>query len=235
MSGCQQEIKRSPELSNQFESYFSLEKSDESTEVSYSKDFSFSFEEEKEWEEAKEKNEFVGIKIKKEVLDVDLPKGPIYGVSVSGFYELRGKTAFARIVLVDSNNVEWLIFGTDFLFLDGIGDFTNVCDETCVFENPVKINEIRIEGYNSRMTIIDMNFEESASKRRVDTLRGEQYVVRFDKLQDKIEAESLTWQAGETSVSKLMYRDLKKLFMGNELANLNGFQYYKGGIFKFPE
>jgi hypothetical protein len=205
--------------------YFSLEKSDESTELTYSKDFTFIFEEEKEWEQSVEKDGFAGIKIKKDILTVGLPKEPIYGVSTSGFYSLYGETAFIRVVLVDSEDVEWLIFGTDLLFLDGSADFQNICDETCAFDNPVEVKEIRVEGYNARIILDSFDFLQTKSRQDFDELREEQYSVKLHVLQNKIQTKDLTWQAGETSISKLLYRDLKKKFIGNELANLNGFQY----------
>jgi hypothetical protein len=41
------------------------------------------------------------------------------------------------------------------------------------------------------------------------------------------------WVAGETPVSILTYEEKKQLFGGN-IPNLQGFEYYKGGIFVMP-
>lgn len=42
----------------------------------------------------------------------------------------------------------------------------------------------------------------------------------------------LKWIAGETSVSKMSYEEKKRLF-GGKVPNLQGFEYYKGGVFQF--
>ena len=219
IGGCES-VELSPSLSE--EDSFSLEKVDNVKPVGSSSDFSLR---DIDWGEDT-------VRIEKEVLDIEVPSYAVYGVSASGTYYLTGKTSFARIVLIDMNNVEWLIFGSDFLFLEGSGDFENFCDETCYFEEPIFVKEIRVEGIDSSLIVDGINYLGSDTRQKLDKLRESQYDYKLSSLREKIDSKSLTWTAGETSVSKKYYRDLKKLFIGNELANLNGFLYYKGGVFE---
>ena len=43
----------------------------------------------------------------------------------------------------------------------------------------------------------------------------------------------MTWRAGETSISKMTYGE-KKRYFGGKVPNLQGFEYYVGGIFVVP-
>ncbi len=219
IGGCES-VELSPSLSE--EDSFSLEKVDNVKPVGSFSDFSLR---DIDWGEDT-------VRIEKEVLDIEVPSYAVYGVSASGTYYLTGKNSFARIVLIDMNNVEWLIFGSDFLFLEGSGDFENFCDETCYFEEPIFVKEIRVEGIDSSLIVDGINYLGSDTRQKLDKLRESQYDYKLSSLREKIDSKSLTWTAGETSVSKKYYRDLKKLFIGNELANLNGFLYYKGGVFE---
>ena len=218
VGGCE-EVKESPSFNE--EDLFSLKEIDNVKPVGSFSDFSLRDIEGKH-----------PVGIEKEVLDIDVPSYEVYGVSASGTYFLSGKNSFARIILVDINNVEWLIFGSDFLFLEGSGEFENFCDETCYFEEPIFVKEIRVEGIDSSLIVDYINYLGMDTRQKLDKLRGSQYDYKLSKLTEMIDSKSLTWTAGETTVSKKYYRDLKKLFIGNELANLNGFLYYKGGIFE---
>ena len=235
ISGCEVELQKSPrgvDIKNN--PSFSLENIDK--EIKFSNDKNFLLETKKEIKTDEDKGGILsGVEIEKEYIDLDLPKESVYGVSISGRYVLFRNNAFARVVLVDSDDVEWLIFGTDLLFLEGSDNFENVCDETCVFDKPIIIKEIRVEGTDSNLFLNEINYKTSKSSEKANVLKEKQYDIKLQRLQNEINSKSLSWTAGETSVSKKYYRDLKKLFIGNELANLRGFQYYKGGVFKLED
>ncbi len=58
--------------------------------------------------------------------------------------------------------------------------------------------------------------------------------IRSDKirrLNEQIRKRGLKWIAGETAVSRLSFEEKKKLF-GGRVPNLQGFEYYAGGIFE---
>jgi len=51
----------------------------------------------------------------------------------------------------------------------------------------------------------------------------------------RIKQQKLKWTAGETSVSKMSHENKKRLFGGEIPKNLNGFEYYKSGVFELFE
>jgi len=54
-----------------------------------------------------------------------------------------------------------------------------------------------------------------------------QELKKIEKLNALIKKRNMKWTAGETSISKLSYGQKKKLFQGQRLPNLQGFEYYK--------
>ena len=64
-------------------------------------------------------------------------------------------------------------------------------------------------------------------------LMQRQQTSRIDKINENLKKDNLPWVAGETSISKLSYQE-KKAYFGDSLPNLNGFEYYVGGIYVMP-
>ncbi len=69
-------------------------------------------------------------------------------------------------------------------------------------------------------------------------LQQTQQRSKINEFSQYIEQNNLSWEAGETSISKLSYEEKKKLFPlsedneEKELPNLQGFEYYAGGTFE---
>ena len=60
-----------------------------------------------------------------------------------------------------------------------------------------------------------------------------QLIEKINKLNLHIQQKGEKWVAGATSISRLSYEEKKQLF-GGKVPNLNGFEYYTGGIFVMP-
>lgn len=154
----------------------------------------------------------------------------LYSLSLSGKVKLKNETSFLRVVLIDQNKDEYLVYEAYPLIVDGQEfNINDVCEETCVLSG-MSPSLIRIEGDESSLESarisfisepieVDIASEQKRLKKETDNLK-------IKKINEKRE----TWVAGETSVSKLTYAEKKKLFPG-QLPNLQGFEYYKGGIF----
>jgi hypothetical protein len=173
--------------------------------------------------------------IQREVISgISLPKDRVFSVSISGKVAITEVTGFARFILITEDDTEYLIFGSDFFFLSpGTSTFSNICDETCVFEEPVRIKSLEVEFYKAS-PVLDRIFFQTSKPVRED-LALSQYNARMNLLRQIILDKKLGWVAGETSVSKEPYKDLKKRFVGHNLYNLWGFHFYKGGIFNIPK
>jgi uncharacterized protein (TIGR02145 family) len=72
-----------------------------------------------------------------------------------------------------------------------------------------------------------------SNKMEARSWQADQNADKIRKINRHIAETGGKWVAGETSVSILTYEEKKQLFGGN-IPNLQGFEYYKGGIFVMP-
>ncbi len=172
---------------------------------------------------------------------------PIIALSVTGNATLISKAGLIRIILVDSENKEYLVYEMDNLLANNSKniDFEVICEETCVFEEPITPKFIKIQAEDATLTISNINtLSESKSFTEVKDLKSYKQQTLKSQNQAKIKnynSAQSSWTAGETSVSKLSYEEKKKLFRSEDgtipeyLPNLQGFLNYKGGIFTLSE
>lgn len=176
------------------------------------------------------------LEIREEELGVILPTESLGSVAVSGTARVYDPFGFARIILVDENGVEYLAFGTDFLFIDeGVTEFKNVCEETCLLDDGVRIASARVELYKADIMVETLSYQDKDGvdkSRSFSQIKLRQNAEKLGRLHSIISENVLDWTAGDTTVSDKPYRELKKLFLDGKLGNLHGFQYYKGGTFR---
>ncbi len=161
----------------------------------------------------------------------------VSGFAVNGTIRLTRDTAYARLILVDTDDNEYLIYEADTLLssentirLDG------VCDETGFLDaiNPL---HIRLESEHAAIDItgVEVVFMGSAplSVTVQNQIKKDRIYEKINRINTQLKKNKKKWIAGETRVSTLSYAEKKALFKGT-LPNLFGFDYYKGGIFEIP-
>ena len=176
-------------------------------------------------------------------------KNPVYKFTLSGNVSLSKKTSYLRIVLVDNNNNEYLVYEIYPLLTDrSTLTLNNVCEETCLLDGIIP-SSLKVYGYgasyeisetklfqklkevNSRLSESDINSERL-------NIQKTQAISKINKINQQIKAKKFKWTAGETSISNLTYSQKRKLFPNpddpndDKLPNLQGFEYYKGGVFE---
>lgn len=176
-------------------------------------------------------------------------KGPIFNLTIGGQVTLNKESSFLRVILIDKNDGEYLVYET-YPLLAGLNSFivNDVCEETCLLDK-VEPRSLRIEGYQSTFGLGKVSSADSLTKLSTqigpagitaerERLRAQTERTKIAKINEQIKAKNMNWQAGETPLSKLTYSQKKKLFQDTEerpvtqLPNLRGYEYYKGGIFE---
>ncbi len=166
----------------------------------------------------------------------------IKSMGLNGFITLNSGTSLVRLILVDSKKNEYLLYEayplisqTKFLSV------VNACEETC-FLNSITPSSIKIEIVDASVSIRGFSFSPVSGK--IDNqlvsqkLRERQNNYKIQALNEQISKQKAKWVAGRTSVSHLSYAEKKRLFSKPDgtkpdyLPNLQGFEYYKGGIFE---
>jgi hypothetical protein len=176
----------------------------------------------------------------------------VYALSIRGKLGFRDKNlpGSVKVILIDeTNQQEYLVheaytslFITDSDTYDEYNELEiggEVCEETCILIPPVaSLSSLRIEVENGFININDI-FYVNTPPANIEELSQKQEELRIEQNERKIaeiNSRKLGWVAGKTSVSYLPYREKKSLVMtadSPEVFSLHGFEYYRGGIFKF--
>tara|TARA_Y100000310_G_scaffold337659_1_gene425308 strand:- start:3292 stop:4074 length:783 start_codon:yes stop_codon:yes gene_type:complete len=163
----------------------------------------------------------------------------LLGLSISGSVDIFNPKGFARVIAIDEYNREWLIFGSDFLFIENFASFENICEETCLFDQKIKINKLRIELFDANIIINQIFYKEDINRDEKHTskeLKNIQHNIKLNLVQDYVEKNRYSWNVGDTTVSKNLYRDLKSLQYDTEILKIPyDFFFYKGGIYSLKK
>lgn len=168
---------------------------------------------------------------------------PIIALSVTGNATLLSEAGVIRIILIDDKQNEYLVYEIDNLLANNSKEinFENACGETCVLDQSITVASIKIQTEEAILNLSSIN-SLSEGKTFIEIKDITSYKQEISEKQSKAKIEKYnssqnSWRAGETSVSRLPYADKIKLFRNedgtypNHLPNLQGFLYYKGGIF----
>jgi uncharacterized protein (TIGR02145 family) len=160
---------------------------------------------------------------------------PISGLAISCDINLKSDTSLVRIILIDKDYKEFLICET----YSWIADSNKVSlkeygEETASLNNIIP-NSLRIEINNASVylkEVLASKQEKFVGKATVERSQ-KQNSEKIKQLNKIIKKKGGLWIAGETSVSKMTFEEKKELF-GGIVPNLQGFEYYVGGVFAMP-
>jgi C1A family cysteine protease len=169
--------------------------------------------------------------------------GKIYGLALTAEVGLESANSLVRVILV-ADAGEYLVYeGYPRIFDTATYMIRRFCEETCALDG-IEPVALRIQVEDAAIDIQSIDYIDSYEKLDAQvTSRGVvPYSQKIKKEQDqykihKINEKNLTWVAEETSVSRLPYQEKKNLFATyvtahGALPNLQGFEYYGGGIFE---
>ncbi|MBN1280242.1 MAG: choice-of-anchor D domain-containing protein [Candidatus Thermoplasmatota archaeon] len=166
----------------------------------------------------------------------------VSSISVSCSGTLSTSESFVRILVTDTQGRVHLVFGTDSFGLStGVFSVANIAEETLVCEEGCIPASVTIEVQDATVHVDSLFVVPIKTVRgglshlssRTSVLQNQQRVKAHRWNQRNYEKDML-WIAGENSISALSYEQKKQLF-GGELPNLQGFDFYIGGIFSLEE
>jgi hypothetical protein len=163
------------------------------------------------------------------------PEDTIYGISVNGSVNLESDTSLVRILLTDINGNKWMIYESYPLIANtkefNLGD---ECDETCSLDETIPVSItiqiIDAELYISTFTLNTIPCENPSllqyqAKRSKDLEKVQQMNIN-------IQAKGWNWTADDNDIVSKYYTD-KCIIFSNGRYNLQGFDYYQRGVFKY--
>lgn len=159
----------------------------------------------------------------------------ISGLAISGKVTLHSDTSLIRIILVDDNHNEYLIYETYPILAGSIQFSVDQAGEETSLLNNIIPSRITLELVNASIYLkeIILNEEDKYKAELRDDRLHLQILTKIDRINQNIQNTGQLWVAGETSISKLSYQEKKRMF-GGSVPNFQGFDYYVGGVFVLP-
>lgn len=149
-------------------------------------------------------------------------------IVASGKVGFKSKTGYVRILLSDEYGYDLLVYETfPLLATDGIDEFNSVALETIYIPSDIIITKARVEIKNADLSQLSLSQYNTIM---IKDAMQKTKKVKIEKINENLKKQKALWGAGETSISKMSYEEKKKLF-GGKVPDLQGFEYYKSGIF----
>jgi hypothetical protein len=162
----------------------------------------------------------------------------ITSLSLVGRIDLRTDRRLARVVLVDAEGREHLVYEAYPLLVDRKSlNVRDACEETCLLDSVVP-RSLRLDLVDASVSIDEVRLGRAAGGPGEDalalrhTIRKAQHDAKLARLKEQIRARGLAWQAGQTTVSPWTFEEKRRLFLGGVVPNLQGAEYYRGGVFE---
>ncbi|WP_320111527.1 PKD domain-containing protein [Draconibacterium orientale] len=159
---------------------------------------------------------------------------PIYGLDATADIKLNNENSLIRLLLLDNNFNEYLIYESYNLLLEGENTFSikDICEETSILDGVIPY-ALQIEIENAQLKLKSINYSTSIdSGLDIEKVKKEkkkdQNEVKIKKINTNLQKQGKHWVAGPTSVSELSYGQRKKLYGQSTFPA--GFEYYSGGV-----
>jgi len=153
----------------------------------------------------------------------------IYALAITGQMALHSDVSSVKVIIVDNiQQREYLVYEAYPFLTDAlVTPITAVCEESCLLSNIASFS-LRIELEDASIQITELTYANAPKAGDPVAIKASQDHAKIQKLNE----QNLGWLAGETSVSTLTYEEKKRLFLEPTVPNLQGFEYYLGGVFE---
>ena len=151
-------------------------------------------------------------------------------VTASGQATFSSQFGYVRVLLSDDSDYDLLVYETfPLLAISGIDSFSSIAIESIDLSPNFSFTKIKVEIKNAQLE----NLLVEITKTNV-TIRQQKQIMtdRIALINNNLLIQNALWIAGETPVSQMSYEEKKKLFNGN-IPDLQGFEYYIGGVFEW--
>lgn len=157
----------------------------------------------------------------------------IYGLSISAGIKLENDESLVRILLLDKQFNEYLIYES-YSLLEPATSFSidEICEETAVLDG-LQAYSVKIEISNAQITLKKLTYSSQSvpgldtKQTRKEKKQG-QNEEKISRINKNLKEKGLGWIAGPTEVSELTYAEKKQLFGQSTFPA--GFEYYSGGV-----
>jgi hypothetical protein len=168
---------------------------------------------------------------------------PIYSFSISGHGYIDGANTLIRVVLVDKEEREYLVY-EGYSLLErgnsGLFPFAKQCEETCIL-NGIVPSQLKILISRGAVSIRQAHVSYSPKDLPQEAQQKglTSFAQQLKRSQDASKVERINstpgilWRAGENEFSGKSYQARKEL-AGHDFGAPTGFEFYRSGFFLAP-
>jgi hypothetical protein len=174
---------------------------------------------------------------------------PIYSFTLNANVDIKSDKGLVRVIFIDKNQKEYLVYEAyPLIGKSGSFNIDDACEETCAL-NSITPSYLKIQLIDATIRIKSATYIDSVKKLNANilsmgikpyasALKTKRENAKIGQINNIIKKNGLKWTAGETAISKMTYADKKKLYANKDgtpvdnLPNLQGFEYYIGGVFE---
>lgn len=162
----------------------------------------------------------------------------IDGLAITGSVELQEEDGYAVVTLEDQEGKEYLVSETYLPMVSKLENSLSKMAQESAYLNSVVPRQLNLYICNATLHLSDIEVKNSSSKssfsqEACDNVRKMQEHELIARINTSNKERQQLWFAGETSVSNMPYESRKRRF-GASAPCQYGFEYYKGGVFAFP-
>lgn len=164
----------------------------------------------------------------------------IGSVKLSAKIQLNNENSLVRVILVDSNSSEWLVYETYYQINENI--LLSIIEEAeeTEFLDHVHPKYLKIQIIDASLNINSLELGAPLNEDEL-MIENEQKIKKqitnnqkIDQLNKFLKKNDKKWIAGRTWISDLTYEKKKEL-LGIEKFNSKGLEFYIGGVFEITE
>jgi hypothetical protein len=160
------------------------------------------------------------------------PDDTITGLSISGSIELNSDTSLVRVILVDEDYNEYMVYEAyPMIVTDTAFDIIEGCDETCYLDE-IPSSSIIIHLYDASITVDSLNcsfqYQANLDQLQYEAKRSKD-AEKIDNMNLYIQNKGWQWYADSTTFVQHYYT-AKKDYFGTKY-NMLGIDYYIGGVY----
>ena len=152
-------------------------------------------------------------------------------VIASGQAVFSSKLGYVRILLSDDYGYDLLVYeSSPLVAINGVDNFSSMAEETVGIPSHFALTKVRVEIRNAELRNLSVDVSTISPSRNQQQVKADRVAL----INSNLRSQNALWVAGETSVSQMSYEEKKSLF-GGIVPDLQGFEYYVGGVFEIME
>lgn len=152
-------------------------------------------------------------------------------VIASGRAVFSSKSGYVRILLSDDYNYDLLVYeSSPLVAADGVDSFSSVSIEAVDIPSHLSLTKVRVEIKNAKLRNVSVDVSPISLSQTQQKARDDKIALINSNLRN----QNALWVAGETPISRMSFEEKKELF-GGKVPDLQGIEYYLGGVFEVME